>query len=223
VKILIVDDHPIIRESLHEIAGTLQDSVEVLEAPTAAQALALAERHPDLDLVLLDLLLPDQSDPFEALRAFREHHDAVPVVVFSAATDRETVQRAIDMGAMGYIPKTAGKPTLRHALQLVLDGDIYIPSEALGKYRPNDGAPLPGAADTGADALASLGLTPREREVLALMVRGLPDKRIASRCGIGLQTVKNHLVSIRRKLDVKSRTEVMYKLAKMNVGPDRLG
>jgi DNA-binding NarL/FixJ family response regulator len=130
MKILVVDDHPLIREALKQVLCTLDANIDVLEAQSAAEGLAVPDSNPDLKLILLDLGLPGE-DGLEALPMFRERFPNVPVVVFSANDLPDVVRRAIDAGAMGFIPKTSSNALLVNALRFVLAGGVYLPVEVL--------------------------------------------------------------------------------------------
>ena len=138
MKILIVDDHPLIQEALQHVLAALDPALELIQAQDASEAHAALSREPDTDLILLDLALPD-SDGFELLGDLRREWPGMPVLVLSATHDRSTVEHALDLGAMGFIPKTANTRVLLEALRLVLSGGVYLPSEsgrANGGIRP---------------------------------------------------------------------------------------
>jgi DNA-binding NarL/FixJ family response regulator len=134
MKILIVDDHPLIREALRHVLPGLAADIRLYDASDCASGLALAEQHPDLDLALLDLTLPGCTG-MSALQTFRTAQPALPIVVLSGFDDSETVIAALDHGAMGFIPKSSTNEVLLGALRLVLSGGIYVPRQAIaGEY-----------------------------------------------------------------------------------------
>ncbi|HMH19745.1 MAG TPA: response regulator transcription factor [Burkholderiales bacterium] len=212
MRILIVDDHPVmrggIRASLRNLDATL-DFVEAADLPEAVQA---AKAHHPIDLVLFDLMLPGVSS-IEALRAFRESVEPCPpVVVFSATDDADIVREALDAGAMGFIPKTSTPAILEHALRLVLANGIYVPPTVLRRQ----GAETPGrGAPQRLRQLSELGLTPRQQQVCALMVKGHPVKQIARQLDISTATVKAHLQPILRSLGAMNRTEAIVALHRL--------
>jgi len=158
LRVLVVDDHPLIREALRQVLKQLDKHIELLEAPGAKEALAAAAQHDDLDLILLDLTLPG-GDGFELLRELRERYPAVPVVVLSASDQPETVMRALDDGAMGFIPKTSNNDVLVGALRLVLSGGVYLPLEVLRQHAT---MPVPVLRSPAAESCTNyrdLGLT----------------------------------------------------------------
>jgi DNA-binding NarL/FixJ family response regulator len=132
MKILVVDDHVLIRESLRGVLKELRPDAVVLEAADSRRATELVEAHADIGLVLLDLTLPD-ADGFSMLAALREGYPATSVVVLSAQQDRGSVVKSLDLGALGFIPKSAQREVMLAALELVFAGGIYIPPEILSR------------------------------------------------------------------------------------------
>lgn len=216
MKILVVDDHPLVREALRDHLRQLEDDVEVLDARNSAEAIGLAERDPDLDLVLLDLNLPD-AHGFSALTTLRERYPAIPVVVLSANDDRATVFEAIDKGAMGFLPKTAPTQVMLGALRLVLSGGTYVPAEAFSLRAAGAAGPGPGGRPR---TPADLGLTPRQAQILALLVQGKPNKIISRELGLAESTVKIHITSILRALNVTSRVQAVIAVARLGLKLD---
>src|SRR5438552_1269409 len=161
MKVLLVDDHVLIRDAMRGVLRELTEDVTVLEASDCRQAMRLIETHPDLHLILLDLNLPDR-DGFGVLADLRQRYAAISVVVLSAFNDPENVLRALDLGALGFIPKSASRDVMVNALRLVFAGGIYIPPEALARVEPKETKAARPASP------AELGLTGRQLEVLAL-------------------------------------------------------
>lgn len=135
MKILVVDDHVLIREALRGVLKELKADAVVLEASDCHQTMQLVEQHADLELVLLDLTLPDGGG-LSMLAELRERYPAVPIVVMSALQDRENVTKALELGALGYIPKSAQRAVMLSALQLIFSGGIYVPPEILAGDAP---------------------------------------------------------------------------------------
>ena len=210
MKILVVDDHVLIREALRGVLKELKDDAAVLEASDCRQTMQLVEEHADLDLVLLDLNLPDR-DGFSALAELRERYPALSVVVLSGQHDRSSVARALDLGALGFIPKTGQREVMLSALQLVFAGGIYIPPEILAHEEPS-AAQSPGsrpASDRPRVSPSDLGLTGRQLDVLALMMQGKSNKAICRMLDLAEPTVKNHVTAILKALKVTNRTEAV--------------
>jgi DNA-binding SARP family transcriptional activator/CheY-like chemotaxis protein len=130
MKVLITDDHALIREALHAVLKQLMHETVIFEASNGRQAMRIVEEHPDLSLVLLDINLPDR-DGFSVLGELRERFPAVAVIILSALDDQDHVKRAFSLGALGFIPKTTEREVILNAIRLVLSGGIYIPSEIL--------------------------------------------------------------------------------------------
>jgi DNA-binding NarL/FixJ family response regulator len=208
MRILIVDDHPVMREGVRVSLRDLDATLAFVDAADLAEAVQAARAHPPVDLVLFDLALPGVSS-IEALRRFRESVDPCPpVVVFSATDDPEVVEAALEAGAMGYIPKTSTPAVLAQALRLVLANGIYVPPTVLRRHAPRPSvAPL--------RRLSDLGLTPRQQQVCALMVKGRTVKQIARELEISAATVKAHLQPILRALGAMSRTEAIVALHRL--------
>jgi len=194
VKILIADDHALFREGMRHVLDDLAQPLMVLEAADCQQTLQHAMQHPDLDLVLLDLCMPGE-DGFTALEFFASRFPATPVVILSASDQRRDMQRALDLGAMGFIPKATSGPVMLSALNLVLSGGVYIPPSMI----KNEHSPAP-------DNAHKSGLTPRQLEVLSLLVEGGANKEIAQRLNLAEATVKMHVTAILKNLDVNNRT-----------------
>jgi DNA-binding NarL/FixJ family response regulator len=209
MKILVVDDHALIREALRGVLQELKPDDIVIDASSCREALRLAQANAgDLGLVLLDLGLPD-GDGFDALTELRDLYPAVAIVVLSASKDRDSVTRALDLGALGFIPKSASRVVMMSALQLVFAGGIYVPPEIL--QRP-EAAP-PGAPVSAPMSPSELGLTERQIDVLALMMQGMSNKAVCRELNLAEATVKNHITAILRALKVSNRTEAVIAAA----------
>ncbi len=201
MEILIIDDHPIIHEVLGAIARNAFPDANVRFAVDLAEAYALARNAQQIDVVLLDLGLPNCTG-IEALSRFRTIYPNLPVLVVSAFDDQETVLKAMRAGAAGYVPKTAKPQAIAGALRLVAAGQIYVPPVAIGR--------LP-------DAHAPVGkhrLTARQQDVMRLVLKGLPNKEIARELDISLNTVKQHLQSVYTHFGVSSRAQAVLAAAR---------
>jgi DNA-binding NarL/FixJ family response regulator len=209
MKILVVDDHALIRDALGGVLAELVDGGILLEASNCSQALELVQAHPDLRLILLDLALPDRNG-LSFLADLRRRYAPISVVVLSGSQDRDTVMRALDLGALGFIPKSSPREIMANALRLVLSGGIYIPPEALAPA----GIPAPGPPPAQAVSPRDLGLTERQLEVVALMMQGKSNKAICRILKLAEPTVKNHVTAILKALKVTNRTEAVIKVAR---------
>src|SRR5262245_11983840 len=161
MKILVVDDHVLIRDALRGVLKELKGEADVLEASDCRQAMALiTENADDLGLILLDLNLPDR-DGFSALFELRERYPGISVVVLSGQHDRSSVIKALDLGALGFIPKSGQREVMLSALQLIFAGGTYIPPEAIirdGLTMPPDSPPPPDRKSTRLNS-SHLGLS----------------------------------------------------------------
>jgi DNA-binding NarL/FixJ family response regulator len=237
MKVLLIDDHPLILAALQNVIRGLSDQVDVVGVGSARAAREALARDPGFDLVLLDLQLGD-ADGFDVLVEFRAAYPAVPVVVVSASDRTSDVIRSIDLGAMGFVPKRATQETLSDALHMVMSGGIYVPAMSMG---PSTAHPTPVAGPVSAgfgsvrDAAASsafqraptgleaLGLTPRQTEVLALLLQAKPNKLIARELNLSVETVKDHVAAVLRALNVSSRTQAVLAVSQMPQGVGPLG
>ncbi len=214
MKILVVDDHVLIREALRGVLTELQPDAEVVDASDGSQAMRLLGEGDDIALVLLDLHLPDR-DGLAMLSELRAQYPYVPVVVLSALQERQTVLKALELGAVGFIPKSAHGRVMRSALQLVFSGGVYVPPEILDGYDVTEAKPAQALPAEGAKPAApgDLGLTERQIEVLTLMMQGKSNKAICRLMDLAEATVRNHVTAILKALKVSNRTEAVIAAA----------
>ena len=197
MRILLADDHTLVRENLRDFLHALEPDVVVLEAETFPEAESIASRHAELDLIILDLLMPGM-DGFAGLRQMLKQKPNVPVVILSGSTHQRDIVGALELGAKGFVPKTISGKAMLNALRMVLAGETYVPSAVLR-------AP---AAVNGDDEPVQ-ELTRRQQQVLDLLVRGHTNKRIAQELDLKEITVKIHLQSVFRKFGVSNRTQAV--------------
>ncbi len=210
MKVILVDDHVLFREGLALLLNAVDPEVEVVHAGSIAQALLRLSASPSPDLVLLDMGLPLLGG-IEGLRAVRAQAENVPVVVLSGADEPVLIRACIEAGAMGFIPKTSDARTLMLALRRVFAGEVYLPPVA-EVYARN--------ADASTRMVDVLGLTPRQRDVLAALVQGKSNRSIAVELGISELTVKSHMTVLMQVLGVSSRTEAVYAVRNLKMRPD---
>ncbi|MEQ1807741.1 MAG: response regulator transcription factor [Burkholderiaceae bacterium] len=199
MKLLIVDDHAILREGLAAMLRQAGPDTEVLQAGDGAEGLRIAEAHLDLDAVFLDLEMPG-VDGMSAVPEFGRRRPELPVIVLSSSEDPQDVRRALALGALGYVPKSAAPQTLLSALTLVLSGNRYVPplmlqSEAAVRSAGTNRGPPSGS------------LTERQLEVLRLLSDGMSNKEIGRGLGLSDKTVKAHITMIFKTLNVVNRTQ----------------
>ena len=200
MKLLIVDDHAILREGLVALLRQFEQEAEVMQASDTAEGLRLAEAHPDLDVVFLDLNIPDRSG-MDLIPIFAERFPQLPVIVLSSSEDPNDVRLALKSGAVGYVPKSASPKNILSALRLVLAGEIYVPPLMV------DLSPV--ASGGSARAMSEPGerLTERQTEVLRQLCRGLSNKEISRTLELSEKTTKSHITAIFKALGVVNRTQ----------------
>jgi DNA-binding NarL/FixJ family response regulator len=211
MKILVVDDHPLICEALARLLPQLGAGIEVCSASDAAEATAALDNDPDISLVLLDLALPGTRG-LDFLGDLKLDYPGVPIIVHSATHDEATVMAALGAGAHGFVPKTADAGLLLDAVRKVMDGGVYLAPDI---------APMP--EGDGVHILSdALGLTARQNDVLKLLVQGKPNKLICRDLQLSEGTVKVHVSAILKALRVHSRTEAIAVLARRGISVDTL-
>lgn len=220
MKVLVIDDHPLIGEALRQLLKALEPDVEPLQAQRAADALAALHESADISLILLDLALPD-ADGFEFLRELRAQYPSIPVVVLSASDQPEIVMRALDDGAMGFIPKSSNNQVLISALRLVLSGGVYLPPQLLMQRTGHAVAGLPVGKPSA--SYRDIGLTERQAQVLALLIQGKPNKLICRELDLAEGTVKIHITAILRALKVTTRTQAVIEVGRLGLKLEHVG
>ena len=200
MKILIVDDHPVLRAGLAALLGQARSGSIIVEAGNAAEAFKRIDLHPDLDIVILDLVLPDMSG-LSVLSEFGRRCPGLPVIVLSSSEDPQGARRALAQGALGYVPKSASQNTLSAAIELVMSGEIYVPPMLLNEIERRP-------AGASAEA-ASPALTERQMQVLRHLDLGQPNKTIAIELGLSEKTVKAHITAIMKALHARNRTHAV--------------
>ncbi len=237
MRILILDDHVLVREGLATVVLSLLPSAQIVFASDCAQALALGFEHKP-NIAFIDLQLPDQPG-FFALEQFRAELPETSVVVVSGNEDKISVMRALDLGARAFLPKSASSQNLRESIARLLDGQVVLPQSVLGPKAttPMSNAPTGYALPTGAVESDSqtgektdettvrgpefyadqIGITVRQFHVLGLVVAGLPNKVIARQLGIAEATVKIHVSAGLRALKVNTRTQALVEIAKLAI------
>jgi len=209
VKILLADDHALFREGMRHVLRQLTDGVEIIEASDCAQALDAADAHEDIALVLLDLNMPGRNG-FAALETLSREHLTLPIVVLSGSENRADMQRALEGGAMGFIPKSATAAVMLSALRLVLAGGVYVPPELV----------QPGEAEAAPTPTESRpALTPRQIDVLARVVEGKRNKAIGVELGLSEATVKAHITAVFKALGVTNRIQAARAAERLRLKP----
>ena len=232
MKVLLVDDHTLFREGIALLIRPLVQPLQTWEAGSCEEAFAVIEERGPADLVLIDLGLPGASG-LEGVRRLREAHPEMPVVVMSSADDKDTVLAALDAGAMGFIPKSSTSAVMIGALKLILARGIYLPPSVFLATRGPAPAPVgvgvgvvavaPSPLPSPQEAVAAtrrpaeLGLTPRQAEVLHLLLQGKPAKLIGRELDLSLSTVKAHTSAVLRALNVTTRTQAVVAAGRLGL------
>lgn len=207
MKILVVDDHALVREGLRQVLKGLEEHLEVLQAGTCEQAFAMAQTHGDLDLVLLDYHLPDMNG-LAALAIFGQRHPELPIVLLSGSANTHVMRQVLQAGAAGFVTKSCVSDELLRAVRSVLAGDIYLPQELNGSN----------ALDASATGGKSV-LTQRQELVLRCLLDGLANREIADQLHVSEETVKTHVTAILRHFDVQNRTQAVVAAARLGYRP----
>lgn len=203
LKLLVVEDHALVREGLLQTLRCMEPGTITMGAEDSDEALAVLDTVPDLDMVLLDLMLPGLNG-MAFLAVLRKRFPAVPVVILSAIDDPETVKRAISHGASGFIPKASTSEAMLDALRQVLAGEVYLPP----KYR--DGSHQP----KGRSVAERYGLTSSQSRVLELLTQGKTNRQIGELLGLAEGTVKIHVSAIFKALNVSNRSQALLAVSK---------
>lgn len=201
LKILIIEDHALVREGLLLAMRSLEEGTETLGAQDANEGLKLLEAHDDIDLVMLDLMLPDTSG-MALLGAIRKRYPTIPVVILSALDDTATATRAMRQGASGFVPKSSSTDVLLGALRQVLDGEVFLPSSMREAMERGGGSRNKSLAER-------YGLTAAQMRVLELLTEGKTNRQIAEMLGVTEGTVKIHVSAIFKALNVTNRSQAL--------------
>lgn len=213
MKILIADDHELFRDGLRHVLDQLGGPLTIVEASDFAQAVAVVEQQTDIDIVLLDLSMPGMTWNEGIQRLKDLLPDSVPIIVLSASDDRRHVLQAVNLGASGFIPKTSSSRVMLSALKLVLSGGVYLPPALLEA----GGSQGDGMGGSMAGEHAVSFLTPRQREVLALLGQGKSNKEIARVLQLAEGTVKLHVTAILKALNVNNRTRAVVAASQLGL------
>jgi DNA-binding NarL/FixJ family response regulator len=215
MKVLLVDDHVLFREGISMILKNLMGVVEIFEAGSCREALSQLADQARMDLVLMDIGLPDMSG-IEGIVLIREQYPDVCVVALSSSEDKATVLGALDSGAMGFVPKTSSSAILTSALRLILARGIYLPpSVFLGDRTPSQ--PPTSASVDRKISPADLGLTTRQTEVLHRILQGKSSKAICRELELSSSTVKTHTSAVLRALNVTTRTQAVVAAGRLGL------
>ncbi|OFX12977.1 MAG: hypothetical protein A2516_04510 [Alphaproteobacteria bacterium RIFOXYD12_FULL_60_8] len=209
MKVLVADDHPLVRSGIKGVLHDFDPAAIVFEAVDFPAVSRVIESHPDLNLVLLDLNMPGGGG-LPGLRELRDGYPALSIVVLSGSENLRDMRGALDAGASGYIPKSSPTELMISALNLVLSGGVYVPPQILTARDDKE--------SEGGEVLHVTGLTGRQEEVLGLMRQGKSNKEIAREMNIAESTVKAHVSIILKTLDVTSRAKAILAVEAIEKG-----
>ncbi|MGO2415951.1 MULTISPECIES: response regulator [Cobetia] len=213
-KFIVADDHPLFRAALTQALRQVASQAEIVEADSMEATNEAVARHPDADLILLDLHMPG-AHGFSGLIQLRGQTPDIPVAVVSGSEEPYVVRRAIDYGASGFIPKSASLDVIAEAIGEILEGEVWLPTyiaEAMGDSTEDE--------SRFAEAIASL--TPQQFRVLNMLTEGLLNKQIAYELSVSEATIKAHVTAILRKLGVHSRTQAVIAAQRLEVEPPKV-
>jgi DNA-binding NarL/FixJ family response regulator len=213
-KFIVADDHPLFRAALTQALRQLAPQADIVEADTMEATKDVVNRHPDADLVLLDLHMPG-ANGFSGLIQLRAQMPDIPVAVISGSDEPYVVRRALDYGASGFIPKSSSLSLIAEAVGEILAGEVWLPEALSGVLDDTN------EEETRfAEAIASL--TPQQFRVLNMLNEGLLNKQIAYELSVSEATIKAHVTAILRKLGVHSRTQAVIAAKKLEVDPPKV-
>ncbi|MCQ8783285.1 response regulator transcription factor [Mangrovibrevibacter kandeliae] len=203
---IVADDHPLVRGALKEIVGSLGQAARIVEAADLEAVVVALADNPDPDLLLLDIHMPG-STGLSGLAMLRAEFPGLPIAIVTGSQDASVPRRALDLGASGFIPKSASFAGIREALERILTGEIYCPPDL----------DLPPEQDPEVvDLIERMrSLTPQQTRVLTMLGKGLLNKQIAFELGVSEATVKAHVSAVLQKLGVDSRTQAVIRLNKL--------
>lgn len=207
--VIVADDHPLFRTAIKEALEAEQGETRFLEANSFESLQKLVDEQQEVDLVLLDLHMPGVSG-FAGLVYLCKRYPSVPVVIISANEDPVVIQRALQHGAAGFIPKSSSIETITSAIAAVLMGEIWSPETTASD--------LPGNNVSEVELAERMSkLTPQQFKVLMMMSKGLLNKQIAYELGVSEATIKAHVTAIMNKLGVNNRTQAVLAASKLAV------
>lgn len=205
MKFLLVDDHALFREGMKYMLNEMEKNALILEAATSRKAIEIAENTPDINLILMDLRMPDM-DGVSAMKEILMTSPAALIVILTASERLSDMRMSLQGGAMGYIAKSVSPDIMTSALRLVLSGGLYIPPTLITE-----------TGQTCTTENTGIALTPRQTEVLKLIVEGQSNKQIAYLLKLSEATVKAHISAIFRSLNVNNRTQAASIAKKLNL------
>jgi DNA-binding NarL/FixJ family response regulator len=228
LKILIADDHHLIREGLKITLESAFNDLQIVEAKDGVQVLEVVEENPDLDLILLDYFMPG-TNGVSLVTTLCNRHPAIPVIIISASDDPALMHKLLDRGVAGFIPKATHQELIIRAIQLVVSGGTYIPPELMESGSPfsqegNTQATASSRSATYAESSNMFSkLTQRQQEVLRLLAKGETNKDISRHLNVSENTVKVHVTAILKALGVSNRTQAVIVSQRLGLSGELAG
>lgn len=216
MKILIADDHELFLKGLELILSDLDKKVETVLAHNYTEIFDILEHQKKFDLIVTDLAMPG-ANWLDAIKHIHEKLPETPIIILSAVFDKEIVQKTIEIGAAGYIPKTSSNAVIMSAVRLVLSGGAYIPPELLNSSLKNQFSAIDQINPEFENKDNKVSLTPRQIDVLKLIAKGRSNKIIAHELGLTEGTVKLHVTAILKILNVYNRTGAVVEATKRGI------
>lgn len=216
MRLLLVDDHILVRDALKTHIERVLPGAEVLTAISVPEALEVLEKEPHLDLAILDLFMPGM-DGLQGLKMVKERLPDIPVVIMSGAAAPDDIERAMSAGASGFLPKTLSGKSLDSALNLVAKGEVFVPPSSLGFQTAGASHASTGVGRMIPTRALDVSLTKREQEVLSFLAQGMSNKEIARELNLQEVTVKLHVRGACKKLDAKNRTQAALKAKDLGI------
>lgn len=210
INLLIADDHPLYRDALRGALNAHMDEVSIHEASDMSQALDVLKQGLDIDLLLLDLHMPGSQDLFGLIHIRKTFPD-LPVAVVSGTENKDIINKIIEVGALGFVPKTTDAATIAKAIETMVEGDIWLPENFT-----TEAVEDPEFVDL-VDKVSTL--TPAQYKVLCMLRDGLLNKQIGYSLGIAEKTVKTHITSIFKKLGISNRTQAVIIATQLQLEP----
>ncbi len=218
-RFLIVDDHPMIRDSLHALLENLVPNVVTDLALTMAEMKRHLQAGHRYSYAVLDLSLPD-GNGIEVIQAARACQPDLPLIVFTGSLEQDLILRCLSMGVVGYVPKTHYNDVINQAFRMIFSGQVYIPKQAVTERRPYAYGAMRPVQQVASDP-HQLCLTERQIDVLDLILKGMPNKLICRELDLAEGTVKVHVSAVLRALGVRNRTQAVIAASKMGLRINR--
>jgi len=219
MKILIADDHELFLKGLELVLTDYNSDWQIVSAKSYTDIFTILKKENKFDLILTDLAMPG-SRWLDAIQSIHDILPETPIIILSAVFDKEVVQKTIEIGAAGYIPKTSSNAVILSAINLVISGGVYIPAELLQDTNQNEFDVLKqvekvSSADNVAEKMKIL--SPRQIDVIKLISKGKSNKQIAYELGLTEGTVKLHVTAILKLLNVYNRTGAVVEATKLGL------